>query len=88
MCRSRACKLLLLPRKLFAAAGGGGRAQVKLVLLLQARSEWYIAIEAGEGYTAVCSLGVPVVVFVARWSFLVAEVRLSRPTELNGSGVD
>ena len=42
---------------------------MKLVLLLQARSEWYIAIEAGEGYTAVCSLGVPVVVFVARWSF-------------------
>ena len=39
---------------------------------------------------AVWSLAVLVlvVVFVARWSFLVAEVRLSRPTELNGSGVD
>lgn len=63
---------------------------VLLLLLLQARSERYIAaIEAGEGYTAVCSLAVlVVVVFVARWSFLVAEVRLSRPTELNGSGVD
>lgn len=40
---------------------------MQLVLLLQARSERYIAaIEAGEGYTAICSLAVLLMVVVAR----------------------
>lgn len=41
--------------------------QLVLLLLLQASNERYVAaIEAGEGYTAICSLAVLVVVVVAR----------------------